>query len=201
MFNSFFGNDFFELTLQICTEEDVYVQRLGFASQNLLRLRRKTRFARLSPPADSHAFGARYSRFALVAYFSQTVLNRVFDKDYLKCKAISPTNLSLYVEGVKLSSTLNAQLSFHVNPSPHGMRLTFLFTSKCIAKLYLSPRILPHLGKYLSFLPPNTLMYMWLSLTTGGRSQAFFLKVHPFPPSPPSKCNATLPHKSPPIYL
>ena len=42
MLNSFFGNDFFELTLQVCTEEDVYVQRLGFASQNLLRLRRKT---------------------------------------------------------------------------------------------------------------------------------------------------------------
>ena len=104
---------------------------------------------------------------------------------HLKCKAISPTNLSLYVEGVKLSSTLNAQLSFHVNPSPHGMRLTFLFTSKCIAKLYLSPRILPHLGKDLSFLPPNTLMYMWLSLTTWGRSQAFFLKVHPFPAFPP----------------
>ena len=40
------------------------------------------RFARLLPPADSRAFGARYSRFALVTYFSQTVLNRVFDKDY-----------------------------------------------------------------------------------------------------------------------
>ena len=47
-----------------------------FASQNLLRLWRKTRFARLSPPADSRAFGAQYSRFALMAYFSQTVLNR-----------------------------------------------------------------------------------------------------------------------------
>ena len=53
----------------------------GFASQNLLRLRRKIRFARLSPPADSHAFGTRYSRFPLVAYYSQTVLNGVFDKD------------------------------------------------------------------------------------------------------------------------
>ena len=51
-------------------------------SQNLLRLWRKTRFAHLLPPADSRAFGARYSRFALVAYLSQTVLNRVFDKDY-----------------------------------------------------------------------------------------------------------------------
>ena len=69
MFNSFFGNDFFELTLQVCTEEDVSVQRLGFASQNLF-----------APPADSCAFGTRYSHFALVAYFSQTVLNRVFDK-------------------------------------------------------------------------------------------------------------------------
>ena len=49
--------------------------------QNLLHLRQKTRFARLSPPADSRAFGARYSPFMLVAYFSQTVLNRVFDKD------------------------------------------------------------------------------------------------------------------------
>ena len=115
---------------------------------------------------------------------------------HLKCKAISPTNLSLYVEGIKLSSTLNAQLSFHVNPSPHGMRLTFLFTSKCIAKLYLSPRILPHLGKDLSFLPPNTLMYMWLSLTTWGRSQAFFLKVHPFPASPQ---NAMLPFPTNPL--
>ena len=28
------------LTLQVCTEEDMYVQRLSFASQNLLRLRR-----------------------------------------------------------------------------------------------------------------------------------------------------------------
>ena len=102
-----------------------------------------------------------------------------------------------YVEGVKLSSTLNAQLSFHVNPSSHGMRLTFLFTSKCIAKLYLSPRILPHLGKDLSFLPPNTLMYMWLSLTTWGRSQAFFLKVHPFPASPPP--NAMLPFPTNPL--
>ena len=66
------------MTLQVCTEEDAYVQRLGFASQNLLRLRRKTRFARLSPPADSRTFCARNSRFALVAYFSQTVLNRFF---------------------------------------------------------------------------------------------------------------------------
>ena len=55
MFNSYFGSDFFELTLQDRTEEDVYVERLGFASENLLRLRRKTRFARLSPPADSRA--------------------------------------------------------------------------------------------------------------------------------------------------
>ena len=51
------------------------------ASQNLLRLRRKTRFARLSLPADSHTFGAWHSRFALLAYFSRTVLNQVFDKD------------------------------------------------------------------------------------------------------------------------
>ena len=75
MFYSFFGNEFFELTVQVCTKEDVYVQRL-------LRLRRKTRFARLSPPADSHAFGAQYSRFELVAYFLQAVLNQAFDKDY-----------------------------------------------------------------------------------------------------------------------
>ena len=40
--------------------------------QNLLHLLRKTRFARLSPPADSRAFGAR-----------GLFLNRVFDKDYL----------------------------------------------------------------------------------------------------------------------
>ena len=30
----------------------------------------------------ANAFGSWYSRFALVAYFSQAVLNRVFDKDY-----------------------------------------------------------------------------------------------------------------------
>ena len=70
VFNLLFGNDFFELT------------PTRFCEQNLLRLRRKTRFDRLSPPADSRAFGARYSRFALVTYFSRTVLNRVFDKDY-----------------------------------------------------------------------------------------------------------------------
>ena len=99
MFNSFFGNDFFELTLQVCTEEDVYVQRLGFALQNLLRLRQKTRFARLLPPADSRAFGARYSRFALVAYLSQTVLNRVFDKDYIE-------SIDLYLSGMFLCAYL-----------------------------------------------------------------------------------------------
>ena len=47
------------------------VSALLFASQNLLRLRWT-----LAPSAT------RYSRFALVAYFSRTVLNRVFDKDY-----------------------------------------------------------------------------------------------------------------------
>ena len=35
------------------------MKRVGFASQNLLCLQRKTRFAHLSPPADSRAFGAR----------------------------------------------------------------------------------------------------------------------------------------------
>ena len=83
---------YFELALQVCTEEDVYVQRLDFASQNRLRLRRKTRFARLSPPADSRAFGARYSRFALVTYFSLTVLSRVFHKDYVECEIIENCN-------------------------------------------------------------------------------------------------------------
>ena len=67
----------------------MYVQRLGFASQNLLSLRQKTRFARLSPPADSRAFGARYSRFALEAYFSPTVLSRIFDKDQERGSKIS----------------------------------------------------------------------------------------------------------------
>ena len=52
--------------------------KLGFASQNLLRLWRKTCFAHLSPPAD-----------ALMAYFSQTVLNRVFDKDYAEPEIVS----------------------------------------------------------------------------------------------------------------
>ena len=47
----FFGNNFVELTLQVCTEEDVYVQRLGFVSQNLLRLWRT-----LAPSVlDTHA--------------------------------------------------------------------------------------------------------------------------------------------------
>ena len=40
VFNSFSCTDFFELTLQVCTEEDVYVQKLGFATRNLLCLRR-----------------------------------------------------------------------------------------------------------------------------------------------------------------
>ena len=35
------------------------VSWLDSASRNLLRLRRKARCARLSPPADSRAFGAR----------------------------------------------------------------------------------------------------------------------------------------------
>ena len=30
-------------------------KQIGFASQNLLRLRQKTHFARLSPPVDSRA--------------------------------------------------------------------------------------------------------------------------------------------------
>ena len=47
------------------------VVKLSFASQNLLRLRRKTRFA----PFTS----GRYSRFALVVHFSRTVINHVFD--------------------------------------------------------------------------------------------------------------------------
>ena len=42
---------------------------------------------------------------------------------------------------------LNAQLSFLVNPSPHGEEVN-LFTSKCIA----TP---PHMGKDLSFLSPK----------------------------------------------
>ena len=63
-----------------------------FASQNLLRLWQKTRFARLSPPVDSRAFGAQYSRSALLAYFSQTMLNRVLDKDYLSPSALQTTN-------------------------------------------------------------------------------------------------------------
>ena len=41
------------------------------ASQNLL-----------SFASGGLSLGARYSCFALMAYFSQTVLNRVFDKDY-----------------------------------------------------------------------------------------------------------------------
>ena len=39
-------------------------------------------------------------------------------------------------------------------------------------------------------------MYMWLSLTTWGRSQAFFLKVHPFAASPQ---NAMLPFSTNPL--
>ena len=36
----------------------------------------------LSPPADSCAFGAQYSCFELLAYFSWATLKQVFDKDY-----------------------------------------------------------------------------------------------------------------------
>ena len=63
--------------------------------QNLLRLWRKTRFARLSPPADYHAFGTRYSRFALMAYFSQTVLTESLTK-------INPDSLRI-VDGLVLT--------------------------------------------------------------------------------------------------
>ena len=55
--------------------------QLAFCQGLAFLCRRKTRFARLSPPAESRVFGARYSRFTLVAYFSRTVLNRVFAKD------------------------------------------------------------------------------------------------------------------------
>ena len=51
----------------------------------LVRLRWRTRFACLLPQADSRTFGAQNKRSALVVYFSQTVLNRVYDKDYSQC--------------------------------------------------------------------------------------------------------------------
>ena len=72
-----------------------------------------------------------------------------------------------------------------------GKNLRFLFTSKCLAiSLLTNPS--SH-GEGLSFLPLNT----WLSVTTWGSSQAFFLKVHP---SPASSHNATLtPNPSPQI--
>ena len=74
-----------------------------------------------------------------------------------------PSNLSLHKEDVKLSSSLNAQLSFPTNPSHKGKELRFLplkctavfpsnpsphgeevdfFTSKCIATLPTNPS--PH---------------------------------------------------------
>ena len=60
---------------------------LDSASRNLLRLRRNARCARLSPPADSRAFGARAraSRSIFLAppalVFGSIAQNRVFDKD------------------------------------------------------------------------------------------------------------------------
>ena len=57
-----------------------------------------------------------------------------------------------------------------------GKELKFLFTSKCS---YIPP--------HKSFLTWGQIpLNMWLSLTTWGRSQAFFLIVHPpFPSFPP----------------
>ena len=49
-------NNKFKIQNRIKTEKK---KTFDFASQNLLHLRRKTRFARLSPPADSRAFSAR----------------------------------------------------------------------------------------------------------------------------------------------
>ena len=68
-------------------------------------------------PADSRAFGARYSSFALVAYFSRTVLNRVFDKDWPKL------NITTHIK--QAQSKLNAQ--------PYNTK--FLYNKKHAPKL------------------------------------------------------------------
>ena len=108
-----------------------------------------------------------------------------------------------YGEGFKLSSPLNtrersygffllnAKLSFPVNPSLHGEGVSF--SSPLNASSYIPPH-----KSFLTWgrIPLNT----WLSLTTWGRSQAFFLVVHPSPASPPpKKTNATLPFPTNPL--
>ena len=62
--------------------------RLSFLCVSALMMKRLLR-------KTSCAFSARYSHFALVAYFSRTMLNRVFDKDYiLDLMLFRATNLS-----------------------------------------------------------------------------------------------------------
>ena len=53
---------------------------LSWLQRSILTLRACGLF--LTDRVEPSNFGAQYSHFALVAYFSQTVLNRVFDKDY-----------------------------------------------------------------------------------------------------------------------
>ena len=52
---------------------------------------------------------------------------------------ISPKNLSLYEEGVKLSSALNAQLSFHTNPSHKGKEFSTSFRGEAVTPSPLNP--------------------------------------------------------------
>ena len=65
---------------------------------------------------------------------------------------------------------------------------------------YPSPQILPHMGKDLSLLPLkyNVHGYLW---PHGGVKLSFLWNAKLSFPSFSPKCNATLPHKSSPIYI
>ena len=59
---------------------------------------------------------------AILPHLFEIVGKEQFKKKFfhLKCKVISPANLSLHEEGVKLFSSFNTQLSFPTNPSHKG---------------------------------------------------------------------------------
>ena len=69
----------------LCLAHSLELSANQIASQNLLRLRRKARYARLLPPADSRDFGirARFSSRLPRSLFVSIAQNRVFDKDYI----------------------------------------------------------------------------------------------------------------------
>ena len=78
-------------------------QKIGFASQNLLRFRRKTSFAGLSPPADSCAFGAR--GLFLTDHVKPSLWQRLSTIKY-----IAPIHFDLAVVHLNLKSILKHAL-------------------------------------------------------------------------------------------